>query len=610
MEFDKLVVYDDRVVPLKNTYAVMKGGSAITSSQNNAISSSNSQHLFTVNPPSDKCFVDRKVSWSSDVFLRINVAAIAAGVATAGSNLLTYGRDIALCAYPLHEMCSNVSVNINNQQTTFNCSEYKNEILRLVNLKDNLSINQTPSMLDNCVTYSDMTGTLSNVLASYNEAIPLGGDSPNGAHSAWWFTRPDGTILTGNGTYPDNFGAGVVNVQYTNGVPVVSSPLPVANFNGQSAFWLYVKFSSRENLMLPPFVFNDIKKNHESLFGVSTMKFVCNISGPTRVIRNDITYGRIVSGVAFNPNKANSAFEQSAIHAIYITPPLSLPLPQKAVVPHTEFIRYTGQVSSALAAGAQTTSPINSGAIQLSGVPDMLLIYAKPLYYNNIVAGGNSYTWQETDWHLVINSLELAFDNRSGMCTTYDLNQLYELSVANGLDNCDWYQFYGTANTSAKGKIATAGPLICLRPGKDFELPVDVASGCGGKYEISVRAQVYNQAPFNVANVQLNIIAVNSGFFVCQNGTAMVNLNPLTMEDVVNPDEPVHVTQSSIQRYVGGGIFNNFANLISKGASIYNKTKPLVSAVKELLPESGMRSALSAVGYGKKGKKSIASRLM
>lgn len=75
MDISKIVVYDDRVVPVEPSYAIWKGASAITASQNRSISATNSQHLFTVNPPSMKTYIDRNITWSSDVYLKITVAA-------------------------------------------------------------------------------------------------------------------------------------------------------------------------------------------------------------------------------------------------------------------------------------------------------------------------------------------------------------------------------------------------------------------------------------------------------------------------------------------------------------------------------------------------------
>jgi hypothetical protein len=58
-----------------------------------------------------------------------------------------------------------------------------------------------------------------------------------------------------------------------------------------------------------------------------------------------------------------------------------------------------------------------------------------------------------------------------------------------------------------------------------------------------------------------------------------------------------------LQRYVGGaGMFGSLANILSKAKDIYNQTKPAVSAIKGMLPDTGfmgkLKSGMSSVGYG------------
>lgn len=80
---------------------------------------------------------------------------------------------------------------------------------------------------------------------------------------------------------------------------------------------------------------------------------------------------------------------------------------------------------------------------------------------------------------------------------------------------------------------------------------------------------------------------------------------------------------ASLERMVGGFSFSSLANVLSKAKDIYQKTKPIVSAIKGALPESGamgkVKGALSAVGYGATGAgatgagrkgRSLAERLM
>jgi hypothetical protein len=123
---------------------------------------------------------------------------------------------------------------------------------------------------------------------------------------------------------------------------------------------------------------------------------------------------------------------------------------------------------------------------------------------------------------------------------------------------------------------------------------------------------------------QLYVITANSGFFESIRGSSRIIKGVLSEQDIISaPLAPMGV-RSELNRMVGGFSFSSLGNILSKARDIYSATKPVVSAVKGLLPEDGtfgkIKSGLSAVGYGTgagtgagtggKMKKSLAARLM
>jgi hypothetical protein len=120
---------------------------------------------------------------------------------------------------------------------------------------------------------------------------------------------------------------------------------------------------------------------------------------------------------------------------------------------------------------------------------------------------------------------------------------------------------------------------------------------------------------------QLVVITVNSGFFESIRGSSRIIKGVLSEQDIISaPPAPM---SGHLERMVGGFSFSSLANVLSKAKDIYQRTKPIVSAIKGALPEEGMagkiRGALGAVGYGEAaagragagaGKKSLAARLM
>ena len=124
-----------------------------------------------------------------------------------------------------------------------------------------------------------------------------------------------------------------------------------------------------------------------------------------------------------------------------------------------------------------------------------------------------------------------------------------------------------------------------------------------------------NQTP------QLYVITANSGFFESIRGSSRIIKGVLSEQDIIQAPLAPMVVRSELDRIVGGFSFGSLSNMLSKARDIYSMTKPVVSAVKNLMPESGamgkVKSALDTVGYGTgggtggaKSKKSLSQRLM
>jgi hypothetical protein len=79
----------------------------------------------------------------------------------------------------------------------------------------------------------------------------------------------------------------------------------------------------------------------------------------------------------------------------------------------------------------------------------------------------------------------------------------------------------------------------------------------------------------------------------------------LTEADVV--DSPVAPENDSAQlrRLVGGSFLSSLGNILTKGIDIARKVAPVASAIKPLLPDSGMlghvKSGMTSIGLGRTG---------
>ncbi|MFM7980652.1 MAG: major capsid protein V20 domain-containing protein, partial [Candidatus Fonsibacter sp.] len=80
---------------------------------------------------------------------------------------------------------------------------------------------------------------------------------------------------------------------------------------------------------------------------------------------------------------------------------------------------------------------INSSNIQLSGIPDKLIIFVrKP---------PSLLRCEDTDCFATIPYISLNFNNQAGLRSSMTPEQLYRNSIQSGLTNVSWDEFCGTA---------------------------------------------------------------------------------------------------------------------------------------------------------------------
>lgn len=601
----KQAVFDQRIVQLPARYAVEKGALSLTNAPYNAIAASASQHTYNINVPSQNVFVDRAIDWASDVKLALSVVNNGA----TGVPLVAPGVNMALSAFPLHELTQTMTATINDTSVIINTDTVLHEVLRLTDYKKNRLARHCPTYLDTYAKYVDALGAINNPLAGYTTQTESA-EAPNGA---WWglqFLDDSGAALAPGGTYNSVVnGATTVITANAQGVPVVPAQAAAGN-----AYMVYVKFSSQEKLVLSPFIFSDASEWETGLFGINNIQLVMNLkTNLNRVIR----YAPVASGVGLQSVSVAyfgaTPYENARVNVQYLTPSLDIPLPAKSVVPYMEFPRY---ISSASAPGNVGQFQIQSQTIVLPQIPDSLLIFIKPQ-----IAQDGSYG----DWYFPIEKISVNFDNFAGLLSSHTPQQLYQMAVHNGL-HMDFNEWYGKAWSGGNSTklTQTTGGFLVLKPGQDFGLQSGQSPSLIGNFTLQFNLTYNNWFAANNAVVpQLFVIAVNSGFFETLAGSSRIIKGVLSEADIISAEPILEMSRDGLQRMVGTGFFSTLGSMLSKAVDIYTKTKPLVSGIKGVLPEGKVKDILGKVGYGMPtgagvagagvagaGRKSLSARLM
>jgi hypothetical protein len=651
-DIEKLAVFDSRIVQSRPKYAVEKGALSLTNAPFNAIAATSSQHTYNIYVPSENVYVDRAVEWSSVVYMSMSATLTSQPPQT--TPIAQWGRDVALCAFPLNSLCSTLTATINDTTSVINSQDVLKEVLRLTDYKKNRLQRTCPTMLDKYANYNDCAGAVNNPLAGYESQTDYS-ETPNGAFLNVIYTDPQGNplpapsvggtvqppafaganyiSLNGSPCVPFNWAAGDT---YPAGSLIVSAGqiwLSVAAVVGTapaSPAWtllgtvvsptnyqLYFRWGSTEKLVLSPFVFSDCHEWDTGLFGINNIQLIMNLQTPRRLIRNTGKFGCLIDGttVQYNATSSSGSFSNSRVNCQFLTPSLDVPLPPKSVVPYMEFPRYiTAYQGSPIPAGA--VAQIQSQTITLPQIPDLFIIYVKPNPTSLTPRDGDYYFPVASSADGVTAPLTINFDNFSGLLSSQTTEQLYAMSVKNGLD-MDWNAWVGEAHMGsalqqgslgggnqnfgggACGRVPLVGGLLVLKPSQDITLQTGQAPSLVGNFTFQFNLQIKNTSAVAQSGVQLYVITANSGFFESIRGSSRIIKGVLSEQDIISAPLAPQGTRDMLSRYVGGaGMLGSLANVLSKAKDVYHATKPAVSAARQMMPEGAMKDAMGAVGYG------------
>jgi len=575
----KLSVYDSRIVQQQPAYAVEKGSLSLTNSPFAAISQSQSQHSYNIYCPSENVYVARDVDWSSTVNLRVDVQLndSAGGQFPVGVPLLELGVDGSLAAFPLNALCATITATINDTTTTINTQDVLSEIMRLTDYRGNRVQRTCPTMMDKYLDNGSALNAQNDPISGYTNSGHDYAEPTNGAWANVVFTDPAGTVLNPTvalATYTFNGKA----VDVVNGVPVSTATAITNVVNGSYSVFLRVR--TTEKLSLSPFIFANEHGEDTGLFGINNIQLVMNMRDPNRALRlrnsfvgttskvymtgTSVAFPSVFTGppVSYNTGVATGPFSDSQVHVQFLTPSLSIPLPPKSSVPYLEFPRYITQVANAIPAGQN--AQLVSQTITLPQIPDLLIIYVKAvrdpadanlLHDPTLPQFGSGYlpVLTSVNGGRSVAPLSVNFDNFAGLLSSHTAEQLYAMSVRNGLE-MDWntWSGRGRVNTGAVGGTAsTVGGFLVLKPGVDITLSEGQAPSLVGNFTLQFNLSVLNTYEFSV-QPQIYVITANSGFFESIRGSSRIIKGVLSEQDIIAAPLAPAGTLAGLARMVGG----------------------------------------------------------
>jgi hypothetical protein len=646
-DFTKILVKDDRLEVVDNIkYAVMKGGQNVTMSQFKAISDSDSQIVFNIQVPSEQTIIDRRVLLQTDLTLTVvsqcNTWAISAApavtpiAAAAPAGGCGYGQYASLAPYPLHQLMTVASATINNNTVSINIRDVLPFIVRAL---DKGYLN----------SFNGMSATATDSLLKYSSGVslasnPLGGGVPT-----------LDTDMVGRGSiYLKGYSCtvGTPTNQTTEVFTFhISEPLMISPFiycdpksNAQGFYGI-----QNMNIVLN---IGDTSRCFRGFDGVDGITSSGTYSATQRYAS---PAGDAIAALAAVPAAGSTfrslpviksvtkgstitpVFQNTFLLFTFLTPHPSDLMPARNIVPYYELPRYitslsTPTVITPTVAAPNTFLPVDtnggtqliSQTLQLNQIPDRLvLMVRKPL---------GQQSFGDSDSFLPIRKVSINFNNNSGILSAARCEDLYRMSKDNG-SNQSWNEWVGCVATpvvsltavdealpylqvpvvsqitqalpsaTSFNVIPTCGSCLMLEFGKDIQLIEDFfSSGSLGNFNVQVQLAVDNYNQSIGSTVEMVMITMNSGVFVCERGTSSTYTGILTRADVLEASEQDAYSHADVRRMVGGGFLDRLKSGVSKLAPLL-KTVASAAAphVKEYLGKQGSMGKLAAQGIGALG---------
>lgn len=503
---------------------------------------------------SENIVIDREVYIQGTVTLVIKATGV-----PADTPAIQYGLTDAFNCFPLQSLFTTMQMTINNASVSTNLQDIKDLIVRM---NDKRMLNRfnsmTPSMPDDAfATYNLGVGANNNPLGSY---INNGYDIDFLSRGSW---KLDSLVSTRT------------NADGTNPVATLISTNPAQLFTIAVTATFTEPF-----LALSPWI-NTRACNDAGLVGINNISANFNVDSSCKKIWNTANvavnggataWTSYITSISLGTSAQSTGLNNMKLlfNFLSLQPEQYAKISTRNIVPFLDYPRFispsTSQNTLTPAGTATATSQLTSQSLQLSQVPDLILIAARiPIAQQGLGTGTPNFN---AGSFLSINNISVNFNNASGLLASATQQDLFQMSVANG-SNQNWLEFSGFANENPvqadfatnlgfPTTLGTTGSLLVLNPVSQFSLPSYLSASSLGQYQFQFNLTVTNQYPISVTP-EIVVVLVNSGVFATVQGTSTISTGILTKDLVLKTKEenPVpHLDTKEYERLVGGKLIN------------------------------------------------------
>jgi hypothetical protein len=528
------------------TLPVITGAAQNTFSSYAATSKSTSQILFDFQLPSSQSAISRKFLFKTGLTIKIDFI----DNLKPGEIVFSYGESDAFQAFPFNSIVNTSQATLNTSTITTTLNYIMAPLLKLYNPEELAQFNSLcPSMVDGFyLNYANAVGSNNNVLGGYNVGGYDKKNIPRGAFPvAITNADPNFVMESDDKTLP-----------YTIKV----------DDSGNYPKSIYVACTTVEPLLfLSPFI-SGAADSVAGFLGISKMSLQFNL-GACNKIWSSGTYAKTTSSgdvkvkTIRNITLSKEPGDPTILTNVYTLPSsLYAKMTPRNVCPYIGYGQLTTQAQAGIPPGG--TGVIQTSTQQLTGIPSKLVIVArKPI---------GSQNWYDSNSFFVIQAITINANNNSGLLASATMEQLYNMSVANGSQQ-NYYEFSGKGSVGSEyvinedgylvpgngknSKISTLGSVLVIDPALDLALPEVYTNGSSDSFSLQFAITVYNQSSETVSP-EICVVTVNNGIFITENGSCQTQVNILKKDEVLAcKSEPALMdSQSYVKEVVGGSIEN------------------------------------------------------
>jgi hypothetical protein len=617
-DFTNVLVKDSRIAGITDqlSYSVQSGASSNTYQSFPAVSKTNSQLSFNIQVPSENIIVNREILLRATLDFTMYIKVQAQD--TQALNLC--GED-ALSPFPLNQLFTTASAQINNTNVSCNTADILPIILQLADQRELSTYNDMcPALLDTFYakfadTFISDAGSVGTHGASTTTGIVAA--YPQTATSSLYQRPANNSPLAGynqqslDGAYRPRgaFPLRVVSIRRSSATAASNVAYSLA---AGDEFYVALQVDVVEPIIgLSPFTYGNNQFNKAGLVGINNMNFVFNVDSTlSRLMCNAVsedtadtqTYYKLLtcghSTATGLTSGTTDLFNRAELLINFLSSQPTDLIPARNVVPYVDLPRFITTASNSIATAVYKNTSSTTGiwgiqptnqtfisqGIQLNQLPDYFIIAVRVKVGSNLYQNRSGHPQEFAPHFLPITGISVNLNNTSGLLSSASQADLYRISCANHSKQT-WDAFRGRArvyqSTTSVGTAATLGAAITttgmmgfrdiptigsvlvLNPAYDLSIPDYLSSGSLGAYnfQFQVTCENYHVTSASITP-EIVVICANSGVFSTIAGSSNIYTGILTKSMVLDAKKEAAenpIMSSQYERMVGGAMMPNNA---------------------------------------------------